>query len=250
VGPIRNNFGVIAKMLESFKTTDCISRRDRRRYRDISDTNGEVTRKLGPTYHAIMPYIEWDQQSARDFRAVFREQDGKPTHVTAEARLKDKIVMMERCAQSVEDLRERLLSKLEWINSTTQARGAGSGQVGEPLTDEHSVCCADGSADKLDLLNVPGQSVGPLRAQQVEPFSQNAQHERRQPLAASDESVFGEKFASEGNAQQWFTVSQAAQTAGCNKGVVSRAVEAGKLKSNGLERRERRIDTMALVPRP
>jgi hypothetical protein len=40
----------------------------------------------------------------------------------------------------------------------------------------------------------------------------------------------------------WFTVTEAAKTAGVNTGVITRAVDAGQLKSNGKRGRGRRID--------
>ncbi len=53
--------------------------------------------------------------------------------------------------------------------------------------------------------------------------------------------------AGEGDTQRWLTVSEAAQVAGCNKGVITKAVNAGELKGNGLEDRKRRIDAAALA---
>jgi hypothetical protein len=46
--------------------------------------------------------------------------------------------------------------------------------------------------------------------------------------------------------QQWLTVKQAATISACDPGVISRAVDAGQLKSNGKKRKERRIDAADL----
>jgi hypothetical protein len=46
---------------------------------------------------------------------------------------------------------------------------------------------------------------------------------------------------------RWLMVSEAAQTAGCNSGLISRAVSEGKLKSNGKNGRARRIDAVDLT---
>jgi hypothetical protein len=49
------------------------------------------------------------------------------------------------------------------------------------------------------------------------------------------------------NASQWLSVSQAAQITGANPGVISRAADSGKLKSNGKKGAERRVDAVALA---
>ena len=46
---------------------------------------------------------------------------------------------------------------------------------------------------------------------------------------------------------RWVTVSEAAPVAGCNKGIITRAVDVGELKSNGHTDRQRRVDAIDLV---
>jgi hypothetical protein len=47
--------------------------------------------------------------------------------------------------------------------------------------------------------------------------------------------------------ERWLTVSEAARISACNKGIITRAVEAGTLKSNGKAGRLRRIDAVDLA---
>ena len=49
------------------------------------------------------------------------------------------------------------------------------------------------------------------------------------------------------NKGRWLTVTEAARIAVCNAGVISAAVDAGQLKSNGLKQRPRRVDAVDLT---
>jgi hypothetical protein len=53
----------------------------------------------------------------------------------------------------------------------------------------------------------------------------------------------GDRAAASGaDTNGWYTVTQAARIATCNSGVISNAVKAGKLKSNGKDGHSRRVD--------
>jgi hypothetical protein len=63
----------------------------------------------------------------------------------------------------------------------------------------------------------------------------------------AEEAGAGRASDSSGEDLNWFTVTQAATTACCNTGQITRAVDAGLLKSNGKAGRERRIDLADLA---
>jgi hypothetical protein len=57
----------------------------------------------------------------------------------------------------------------------------------------------------------------------------------------------GDRAAASGaDTNGWYTVTQAARIATCNSGVISNAVKAGKLKSNGKDGHSRRVDAADL----
>src|SRR5262249_49749799 len=47
--------------------------------------------------------------------------------------------------------------------------------------------------------------------------------------------------------KKWVRVTDAAEAAGCDRGIITRAVDAGALKSNGKSRGDRRIDAADLT---
>jgi hypothetical protein len=66
----------------------------------------------------------------------------------------------------------------------------------------------------------------------------------RQTAEIRDAALLGE--ARLDDAGRWHKVSAAAQIADVNRGVISRAVESGELRSNGLKGSERRVCTIDL----
>jgi hypothetical protein len=67
-------------------------------------------------------------------------------------------------------------------------------------------------------------------------------------LANAKDEVAAREFPDEKptEALSWLTVTRAALIAHCNTGVISRAVDERKLKSNGKKKRERKIDSLDL----
>jgi len=70
--------------------------------------------------------------------------------------------------------------------------------------------------------------------------------------AAHEKAGSGLTESAEGNPDRgpgpaWYKVSKAAQTARCNTGTITRAVDEGKLRSNGLKGRARRVDAVDLA---
>ena len=63
---------------------------------------------------------------------------------------------------------------------------------------------------------------------------------------AKEAAVKATSDSAETTRQGWLTVSDAATVAGCNRGVISRAADAGNLKSNGKKNHDRRIDAADL----
>jgi hypothetical protein len=63
----------------------------------------------------------------------------------------------------------------------------------------------------------------------------------------SDDAAGREGGPSADTDQRWLTVTQAATVAGTDRGMISRAVDARKLKSNGKSGRARRIDAIDLI---
>src|SRR5262249_13990168 len=91
-----------------------------------------------------------------------------------------------------------------------------------------------------------GEATPGAGGDQVEPRppeEAGAAHEN----AGSGLTAFAERTPDRGPAPAWYKVSKAPQTASCNTGTITRAVDEGKLRGNGQTGRARRVDAVDLT---
>src|SRR5262249_11421701 len=77
-------------------------------------------------------------------------------------------------------------------------------------------------------------------------YLQGEDDERHQAAQEAGRESQHDAKKNEDDDRRWLTVTEAAQITACDKGVISRAGDEGKLKSNGKTGRKRRIDGIDL----
>jgi len=63
--PVRKNFRVLVRLLERFKGVDAVPEQEAGFLQKLAANNREKILNLGPAIYGIMPFVEWDQESAR-----------------------------------------------------------------------------------------------------------------------------------------------------------------------------------------
>ena len=94
---------------------------------------------------------------------------------------------------------------IKWIDQEFFARSRLVRTQGDQQGDGQAVRNAYRLVDKLDLLDMPDQAIGPLTVHQEEAVLRNLQRECRRRMAGGEEGGPGENAAGEGDIQRWLT---------------------------------------------
>ena len=114
--PVRKNFRVLVRLLGRLKGVDAVPEREAALLQELAANNREKVLNLGPAIYGLMPFVQWDPESARAFLATFGRQDNAPAGAPddrPETRLRDKFAAVECFAERIQDLYQRLLDRLE-----------------------------------------------------------------------------------------------------------------------------------------
>jgi len=113
-----------------------------------------------------------------------------------------------------------------------------------PLAANKAVSVAEGNPTAMYSIDAYAEASARLAAAcwQERLGQSHCRRDTREYLAWKVARLAMNDLLNQGRPNRWLTVSEAAQISGCNKGIITKAVNDGKLKGNGLTGRERRID--------
>jgi hypothetical protein len=215
---------------------------------------------VGPHFVTLAnaPTSQWHSLDAwaflRDFAQLLRSSRAAPPWVTAWGRIRKELKQQE----TLLDFDHFFLEINENLTRLLPSTGAPapfylplqtvSSLNVDPRFALEQICAKSTEQEEAVVAEQPEAGRGSTGAGrgQVEarpPEGAGAAHEK----AGSEQTESAAGNPDGGLGLNWLTVTRAARIAGCNRGAITRAVNEGKLKSNGEKGRDRRVDAVDLT---